>query len=80
MIDLGAAKSIIEEHFKGSRVQEAYVYDKKYYLLVAPTGKRDMNDPFYIVDVNNGKYRFLNPLENIEKFNEAIKRGPIKRY
>lgn len=80
MIDLNEAKSIIEHKFEGSKVQAAYQYDKKYYLLVAPSGENDNNDPFYIVDIGTGKYRFLNPLEDIDKFNESIENGPIKVF
>ena len=80
MIDLNEAKSIIEKNFDGAEVKEAYQYDKKYYLLVAPTGENDSNDPFYIVDIASGKYRFLNPLEDIDKFNESIEKGPIKTF
>ena len=80
MIDLNEAKSIIERNFEGSKVQAAYQYDKKFYLLVAPTEENDNNDPFYIVDIASGKYRFLNPLEDIDKFNESIEAGPIKTF
>ena len=80
MIDLNTAKSIVEKHFKGAKVKSAYMYDDKFYLFVAPTSENDMNDPFYIVDVSDGKYRFLNPLEDIDKFNEAMEKGPIKSF
>lgn len=80
MISLEQAKSIIESHFKGAKAEAAYKYDNKFYLIVAPSGKGDTNDPFYLVDMGNGKYRFLNPLENIDKFNNAIENGPIKTF
>lgn len=80
MIDLNNAKSIIEQHFKGAKPKAAYKYDNKYYLFVAPANEKDDNDPFYIVSIADGKYRFLNPLEDIDKFNEAIENGPIKTF
>lgn len=80
MIDLGRAKSIIEEHFPKAKPKAAYMYGKKYYLIVAPIAENDMNDPFYIVDVTNGDYRFLNPLEDIDLFNDTMENGPIKVF
>lgn len=80
MISLNDAKSIIEKNFKGSKVKAAYMYGKDYYLLFAPSGENDHNDPFYIVGIADGKYRFLNPLEDIDKFNDAIEKEPIKTF
>lgn len=80
MIDLGRAVDIIEEHFPKAEPKEAYMYKKKFYLIMAPSGENDRNDPFYIVDVANGDYRFLNPLEDIDSFNGALERGPIKIF
>lgn len=80
MIGLDEAKSIIESKFEGARVKEAYRYKNKFYLLVAPRGEKDANDPFYIVDIGTGKYRYLNPLEDMDAFNKSIEDGPIKTY
>ena len=80
MIDLGRAKDIIEEHFPKANPKAAYKYKDKYYLIVAPEMENDVNDPFYIVDVANGDYRFLNPVEDIEAFNDALEKGPIKTF
>lgn len=80
MITIDEAKSIVEKNFKGAKAREVYKYGEKYYMIVAPAEKNDMNDPFYIVGIADGKYRFLNPLENIEEFNKSIENGPIKTY
>lgn len=80
MIDLKTAKNIIETNFPESKPTGAYMYKDKYYLIVAPSGKDDANDPFYIVDASNGDYRFLNPLEDIDSFNKSIERGPIQLF
>lgn len=78
MIDIGRACDIIQEHFPRAEPKSIYMYKKKFYLIVAPSGEDDSNDPFYIVDVANGDYRFINPTEDIDAFNESIERGPIK--
>ena len=80
MISLEQAKSIIESKFEGAKAEAAYKYDDKFYLIVAPSGNGDTNDPFYLVDIGSGKYRFLNPLEEIDKFNDAMENGPIKTF
>lgn len=78
MIDIGRACDIIQEHFPRAEPKSIYMYKKKFYLIMAPSGEDDSNDPFYIVDVANGDYRFLNPVEDIDAFNESIEKGPIK--
>jgi len=80
MIDLERAKNIVKEHFPKAQPKAAYMYGKKYYLIVAPSGENDMNDPFYIVSVANGDYRFLNPLEDIDLFNETMENGSVKTF
>lgn len=80
MISLEQAKSIIESKFKGAKAEAAYKYGDKFYLIMAPSGRDDANDPFYLVDIGSGKYRFLNPLEDIDKFNDAMENGPIKTF
>lgn len=80
MITIEAAKSIIEDHFDGVKVKAAYEYGDKFYMFLAPTGENDNNDPFYIVGIADGKYRFLNPLEDIDEFNKSIEKGPIKKF
>ncbi|WP_458459237.1 hypothetical protein, partial [Pseudobutyrivibrio sp.] len=66
MITTDAAKNIVEKNFKGAKVKEIYYWDdgKKYYMVVAPRFENDPNDPFYLVGINDGKYRFINPMED----------------
>lgn len=80
MKSIAEAKSIVEKNFKGAKAQAVYKYGRDFYLFVAPSGENDTNDPFYIVSIADGKYRFLNPLENIDKFNESMEAGPIKAF
>jgi hypothetical protein len=80
MITVDEAKSIVEEHFEGSKPQSAYKYGDDFYMIIAPSGENDHNDPFYIVGIADGKYRFLNPLEDIDKFNKCWENGPIKVF
>ena len=80
MIDLNTAVETVKEHFHGAQPKEAYMYKDKFYMIVAPQSEKDMNDPFYIVDIATGKYRFLNPLEDMEAFNEALENGRIKSF
>ena len=80
MITVGEAKSIIESHFEGSKAREAYKYGDKFYMLMAPRGDGDSSDPIYLVGISDGKYRYLNPLEDIDEFNKTIENGPIKRF
>ena len=80
MISIDQAKSIIESNFKGSKAKEVYKYKDDYYMIIAPSGEKDYNDPFYIVGIADGKYRFLNPLEDIDAFNDSLENGPIKTF
>jgi len=80
MITANQAKSIIESHFKGSKVRQIYKYSDNYYMLMAPRNNNDASDPIYLVNIANGNYRYLNPLEDIDVFNEAIEKGPIKKF
>lgn len=80
MINLNTAVETIKEHFPKAKPKAAYMYKERYYLIVAPQMERDVNDPFYIVDASDGKYRFLNPLEDMEAFNKAMESGPIKTF
>lgn len=78
MIDVKRACDIIEEHFPRAKPRNVYRYKEHFYLIFAPEKEGDSNDPIYLVNIGNGDYRFLNPLEDIEAFNEAIEKGPIK--
>lgn len=80
MITVEQAKSVVEANFEGAKTKEIYKYKGRYYLVVAPSGAKDYNDPFYIVGIADGKYRFLNPLEDIDAFNDALESGPIKTF
>ena len=80
MISLDEATKSIQQHFPGAKPKAAYNYKDKFYLIMAPSMKNDMNDPMYIVDIATGKYRFLNPLEDIDAFNKSIEDGPIKVF
>lgn len=80
MITVDDAKSIIETHFKGTKATQAYKYADKFYLIIAPSKKGDVSDPMYLVGIADGKYRFLNPLEDLDAFNESIENGPIKTF
>lgn len=80
MITVDQAKNIVEEHFRGAKAQAAYDYGKEYYLIIAPTSQNDYSDPNYIVHKESGKYRFLNPLENLKAFSASMNAVPIKIY
>lgn len=79
MIDVNQAVEIVTKHFSEARPKEIYKYKDKFYMIVAPASENDPSDPFYIVNISNGDYRFLNPLEDIGAFNKALESGPIKR-
>lgn len=78
MISISEAANIIREHFEGAKPGAVYIYKDKYYLIFAPRGKGDINTPIYIVGIADGKYRFLNPMEDIDAFNEAMEKGAVK--
>ena len=79
MITVDDAKNIVEQQFKGTKARAAYDYGD-YYMIVAPHSDDDYSDPMYVVHKASGKYRFLNPLENIESFSKTMSHGPIKIY
>lgn len=78
MISIDQAVDIVKSNFKGSEPKEVYIYDNDYYMIFAPSGKDDNNTPIYIVGISDGRHRYLNPLEDIDKFNAALDRGPVK--
>lgn len=80
MISVDGAREIIESNFKGAKAKAIYDYGKEFYLVIAPTSDGDYSDPNYIVSKSDGKYRFLNPLENMELFSDAMQAGPIKVF
>ena len=80
MISLMDAKKIVEKRFPEAKVEAAYKYTDQYYLFVAPSVENDVNDPFYIVDIDDGKCRFLNPMEDFDAFDSALSSTPLKKY
>lgn len=80
MITVDEAKAIVEKHFDGTKAKAAFKYGEKFYMILAPTAENDNNDPFYIVGIADGKYKFLNPLEDLDKFNKSMEDGPIKTF
>ena len=82
MITIDKAKEIVENNFKNVKPELVYRYDKTYYLFYAPTNNSEEMDydPYYIVDIHNGKYRVLNPFENFLAFNNAVEKGPIMSF
>lgn len=77
MISINDGVVLIEAFFSPAKVEAAYQYDSDNILYVAPAGKDDQNDPFYLIRMSDGKIRILNPLSEIEKFERALKGDSI---
>ena len=83
MISVEQAKGILEKRFPDAGVKSSYMYKDSFYLFLAPDKNADgtdYNDPYYIIDVENGNIRFLNPLEDLEAFMKAMSDNLIKDY
>lgn len=78
MIDINRALDIIKKQFPEVKPSKVYMYKNDYYMIVGETSGKKQIDPFYLVDRGNGRYRQLNPLEDMAAFDAMIKRGPIK--
>ena len=73
MISAKDAYKILKRSFPKKHILDCSIYDGKAYLFTAKEHIEEdqYNDPFYLVGIKTKAIRQLNPLEDLDKFNEA---------
>lgn len=73
MISAKEAYEIVKESFPKKHILDCSIYDGKAYLFTVKTkvDAEEYNDPFYLVDARTCSIRQLNPMEDLDKFNNA---------
>ena len=84
MITVDKAADILIKKHPNAEIHSVHPY-REGYLFVAPDKNLgiygDYNDPFYVVNKNNGQVRAVTPIEDFEGFDEAFRTPelPCKR-
>ncbi len=79
MIETKEAKKIIEDKFPELTVTGGCDYDEFYYVFeaVKDVNKTDYNCPYYAVSKNNGRVYSFTPMEDLDKFFDAMDERPL---
>lgn len=78
MISINDAIGIVKDTYPGSEPRKVFEYKDKFYLIFCKPNEADRYDPFYLVSIEDGSTRFLNPVEDIEAFSDSINNRLIK--
>ena len=61
--------------FPGIKLRELFDYDDRYYLVIATEKEGvDYNCPYYLVDKYEGAVHAFNPLDDLDKFDDALEK------
>ncbi|MBO7452437.1 MAG: hypothetical protein J6U54_19070 [Clostridiales bacterium] len=74
MITINEAK-IIADRASQARAIKVCDYKSNYYMFV-----NNSSTPFYIVNKQTGKVRFLNPMEDYDAFIDSLEHKQIRKY
>lgn len=72
--DVAGLVKKVESTFPGVKVKEIFDYSGEWYMVMA-TDKDDIdyNSPYYLVGKTNGRVCTFNPLDDLDKFDDALK-------
>lgn len=82
MISEKEAVQIFKKSYPKLKITNGCIYtDKKsknkYYILTAPDGKVDYNDPFYAINVKTGEISSFSPAADLDRYFEALDNNPM---
>lgn len=76
MLSLDECKSIFNKKHPELTITNAVDLDRIWYVFTAleDPNKPDDNDPFYKIDKFSGKIKAYSPIEDLDKYSEALYR------
>ena len=80
MITVSRASELVKEYSPKSNPKSIFDFSNNEYLVFAPEDEHAIETPFFTVNKNSEKVSYFNPGMDIDSFNDAIEKGPIKEF
>lgn len=75
MITLRDSGKMVLEKYPDLNLRRAGDYDSNYYIVEASRiDSRDYSDPYYLVSKEDGEVYFYNPVMDLDKFSNSMKK------